>query len=225
MICDDSYELDQKIAEEHPDIPHLIFGHSMGSFVTRTNIALHSEAYAAAVICGTGGPQGIAGRIGRRIALSHAKRKGTKTEDPVLDRLAFGSYNRNFKGEGKFAWLSSNQAEVAEYEKDPLCGFLCTTMFYADLIEGSFTANDKRLASGIRKDLPMLLISGSMDPVGGNGKGVRKCYEMYKKAGIRDVRLILIDKGRHEILNDVMRDEVMNDIASFYGEVLDGKRR
>ena len=222
-ICDDSFELDQLIAKEHPDIPHLIFGHSMGSFLTRTNIALHSEAYTAAVICGTGGPQGIVGRIGRRIALSHAKRKGSKTADPVLDKLAFGSYNKNFKGEGQFAWLSSDKKEVEAYEKDPFCGFICSAMFYADLIEGSFTANDKKLASNIRKDLPILLISGAMDPVGGNGKGVRKSYEMYKNAGIKDVRLILIDKGRHEILNDVMRNEVMDDVASFYKEILNGK--
>lgn len=222
-ICDDSYELDQKIEKEYPELPHLIFGHSMGSFLTRTNIALHSDAYSAAVICGTGGSQGIAGKIGRMIALSHVKRNGARSEDPVLDKLAFGSYNRNFKGEGKFAWLSSDKSEVGKYEKDPLCGFICTAMFYADLIEGSFTANDKKMASRIRKDLPILLISGSQDPVGGNGKGVRKSYEMYKKAGIEDVRLILIDKGRHEILNDVMRYEVMDDVAAFYKEILNGK--
>ena len=222
-ICNDSFALDKLIKEEYPELPHFIFGHSMGSFLTRTNIALHSEFYDAAVICGTGGSQGLLGRIGLKIAEMHIRKKGAEENDPLLDKLAFGSYNKKFKGEGEFAWLSSDRNEVEKYIKDPECGFVCSTSFYRDLITGSFTANDEKLAASIRKDLPIMLISGDMDPVGGYSKGVKESYERYKRLGIKDVRLNLIKDGRHEILNDRMRDEVISKVSAFYKEILDEK--
>ena len=222
-ICNDSFALDKLIKEEYPERPHFIFGHSMGSFLTRTNIALHSEFYDAAVICGTGGSQGLLGRIGLKIAEMHIRKKGAEEKDSLLDKLAFGSYNKKFKGEGEFAWLSSDRNEVEKYIKDPECGFVCSTSFYRDLITGSFTANDEKLAASIRKDLPIMLISGDMDPVGGYSKGVKESYERYKRLGIKDVRLNLIKDGRHEILNDRMRDEVISKVSAFYKEILDEK--
>ncbi len=222
-ICNDSFALDKLIKEEYPELSHFIFGHSMGSFLTRTNIALHSEFYDAAVICGTGGSQGLLGRIGLKIAEMHIRKKGAEEKDPLLDKLAFGSYNRKFKGEGEFAWLSSDRNEVEKYIKDPECGFICTTSFYRDLITGSFTANDEKLAASIRKELPIMLISGDMDPVGGYSKGVKESYERYKRLGIKDVRLNLIKDGRHEILNDRMRGEVISKVSAFYKEILDEK--
>ncbi|MBQ0072281.1 MAG: alpha/beta hydrolase [Spirochaetales bacterium] len=89
-----------------------------------------------------------------------------------------------------------------------------------DLIEGLQTANNKSLIRGIRKDLPILFVSGSLDPVGGYSKGIWKASSLYKAAGIQCVRVKLYDKGRHEILNDTMRDEVMRDVVAFYKEFL-----
>ena len=222
-IANDSYQLDKEIEKEYPDLPHFIFGHSMGSFLTRTNIALHSDDYSAAVICGTGGSQGFLGKVGLFIANAHVRRNGGKQKDALLDKLAFGSFNKKFKEEGEFAWLSSDRKEVEKYIADPECGFICTSAFYRDLITGSFTANDKKLASAIRKDLPIMLISGDMDPVGGYSKGVKESYERYKSVGIEDVRLVLMEGGRHEILNDKMRYDVMDHIVSFYKGVLNEK--
>lgn len=223
LICDDSFELDLLISQEYPSIPHLIFGHSMGSFVTRTNISLHSSAYDAAVICGTGGNQGLVGKIGRKLALSRAKIHGSRSKAPMLDYLAFGSFNKKFKGEGPFAWLSSDRKEVQKYIDDPLCGFICSNQFYADLIEGSFMANDPQMIARIRKDLPILFVSGALDPVGGYSKGVESSVSLYRDAGINDVRLKLYKEGRHEILNDVMRHDVMNDVLDFYKEIVGGR--
>ena len=220
-ICDDSFELDTLIANEYPNIPHLLFGHSMGSFVARTNIALHSESYKAAVICGTGGDQGFVGKIGRMIALNRSKKFGTREKAPSLDKLAFGAYNKKFKKEGEMGWLSSDRKEVDKYISDPLCGFVCSNQFYADLIDGSFTANNPKLIAEIRKDLPILFISGELDPVGGYSKGVQRAVALYKNAGIKDVRLKFYKSGRHEILNDIMRYDVIKDISGFYKEILD----
>ncbi len=222
-LCKDSYELDQLIMKENPDLLHFIFGHSMGSFVTRTNIALHSDKYDAAVICGTGGSQGLVGRIGKALAKMRSKKRSPNDGDTLMDSLAFGSYNKRFKDEGDMAWLSSDRKEVEKYLLDPDCGFTCSSRFYHDLIDGSFTANDPRLIERIRKDLPILFVSGDLDPVGDYSKGVKKAVELYRKAGIKDVELKLYKGGRHEILNDVMRNDVICDTLDFYGKVASEK--
>ncbi|MGN1164710.1 MAG: alpha/beta fold hydrolase, partial [Candidatus Ornithospirochaeta sp.] len=216
-ICEDSWELDEKIASEYPDLPHFIMGHSMGSFLTRTNLERHSGAYRAAIIMGSGAGQGIVGKIGRSIARSRAKKYGTKHKDEFLNNLIFGSYLKKFdwKTEGPFCWLSTLPEERKKYEEDPDCGFICSSSFYADLIEGLTVANDKNLIADIRKDLPILFQSGDMDPVGGYGKGIMKASSLYKDAGIKDVRVKLYKNGRHEILNDTMFDSVASDAASF----------
>ena len=219
-VSDDAWAVDEAIEQEHPGIPHMLFGHSMGSFIARTCLALHSEAYAAVIICGTGASQGIAGSLGKRIAERHARRFGSRMPDPAMEKLAFGSYARHFPGEGAFGWLSRNREEVRKYEEDPLCGFTCSSRFYADLIEGSATANSRKLAAGIRKDIPMLLISGEDDPVGGYGRGVRKVERLYRKAGLKDVRMRLFPSDRHEILNELDKDDVIACMIGFIDSVL-----
>ncbi|MDY5932250.1 MAG: alpha/beta hydrolase [Candidatus Ornithospirochaeta sp.] len=221
VVCRDSWEVDKRISQDHPLIPHFIFGHSMGSFITRIVLSEHSEAFDAAVICGTGAYQGIIGKIGRRIALMHARKWGSRMPDQDMDKLAFSAYSKPFRDEeSRFAWLSRDKEEVRKYEEDPFCGFVCSASFYADLIDLSNKANDRNRIANIRKNLPILFISGSMDPVGGYSKGVEKVYSLYRKAGIRDVRIKLYEGGRHEILNETNRDEVTRDIADFYSEMM-----
>ena len=221
-VCDDSWELDEKIALDYPELPHFIMGHSMGSFITRTNLERHSQAYRAAIIMGSGSGQGIAGKVGMALSRHRAKKYGTKHKDEWLNNLIFGSYIKKFdwRKEGIFCWLSSIEEERKKYEKDLDCGFICSSSFYGDLIEGLETANDKKLIAAIRKDLPILFQSGEMDPVGGYGKGVEKASSLYREAGIKDVRVKLYKNGRHEILNDVMYGEVANDAASFLLEFI-----
>lgn len=216
IVVDDAFSIDEKIMEDYPEIPHFLFGHSMGSFITRISMARHSEDYDAVVICGTGAHQGLLGRIGQMLARSHVKKWNSKMRDPDLDKLAFSSYSKRFKGEGKFAWLSRDRKEVEKYENDPFCGFVCSSKFYDDLIELSNQANNANEVKKVRKSLPVFIISGTDDPVGGYSKGVRKVYSLYKNAGIENVQLKLYDGGRHEILNEINKDEVYQDIVAFY---------
>ncbi len=222
-ICRDAWFVDEYIIREYPHLPLILFGHSMGSFVARTCLADHSDSYKAAIICGTGGSQGLVGRIGHFIASRRARKGSGKMPDEFMQRLAFGSFAKHFPGEGETGWLSKDKEEVRKYNEDPLCGFVCSSQFYADLIEGSFTANNADRAAQIRKDIPLLIISGTDDPVGDYGKGVRKVYRMYKNAGIENITLRLFDKDRHEILNETDRDDVMKCIVAFIRSVLEGK--
>ena len=217
---EDAHELDLIINKEYEGIPHFLFGHSMGSFMVRTNITKYSELYDAVVISGTGGSQGALGSIGKALASFKQALFGAKHRDQMLNAIIFGSYNSKFKDEGPFAWLSKDRSEVEKYISDPLCGFTCTSSFYKDLVGATIVANDPLLAKRIRKDLPILLVSGTDDPVGNFSKGVESSCSLYKEAGLSDVRLSLFKLGRHELLNDEERFDVMREVADFYKEFI-----
>ena len=218
--CQDALDIDEIIKKEYSNVPHFLFGHSMGSFMARTNIIDHNDLFAAAVICGTGGSQGAIGAIGKGLAAFRQAIFGAKHKDEMLNKMIFGAYNTKFKADGDFAWLSKDRKEVEAYIADPLCGFTCTSSFYKDLVGATIIANDLKKAERIRKDLPILLISGKNDPVGAFSKGVKSSAEMYRKAGIKDVRLSIIEDGRHEILNDDTKDETMRIVSDFYKEFI-----
>ena len=219
IVIDDAHEIDELIAKRHPDIPHFVFGHSMGSFITRNCISRYTETHDAAVICGTGASQGMKGWAGKTLARMRSGRNGGRKADETLTKLSFGPYDSHFKGEGKNAWVSRSMANRDSYEADPLCGFTCSSRFFVDLLELVGHANSSDEIDRVSKDLPIFIISGEDDPVGNYGNGVRKVYSLYSKAGIRDVRLKLYPGLRHEILNEESRAEVRRDILEFLKSV------
>ena len=221
LVCEDSWTLDKLISQEHPYLPHFLLGHSMGSFMARSVLAMHSNAFDAAIIMGSGASQGIVGKVGRMIAKHNASRSGGRMPDNMMNILAFGSYAKHFPGEGDFGWLTKDKDEVRKYEDDPLCGFTCSSGFYIDLLTLIEEANSRKRIAGIRKDIPIMFISGAEDPVGGYGKGVEKAASLYRKAGIEDVRLVLFPDDRHEILNELDRDVVEKTIGAFVLEAVE----
>ncbi len=214
LVCRDSWELDMLIQDEYPELPHFIFGHSMGSFIVRTMLGTHSLSYDGAIICGTGASMGLLGKIGRMIAKRNAVKYGSRMPDDTMEKLSFSAYGKHFPGEGKWGWLTKDVEVQNDYDEDLLCGFTCSSGFYCDLLEGIEKANSPRLARKIDKNLPLLIISGADDPVGSYGKGVRKVAKMYQDAGL-DVTLRLYKGDRHEILNETDKDDVFRDILDF----------
>lgn len=215
-IAEDSMELANAIASDYPKKPLFLLGHSMGSFLARTVIADFPDLYDGVIIMGTGASMGILGKIGGMIARSHVKKHGSKFVDSQLDKMSFGSYNKRIPNpSSSFAWLSRDEKEVKKYDDDPLCGFVCTAKFFDDMLEGIGHANSLERARRLHSDLPLLIISGSMDPVGNYGKGSRKVEEFYKQAGIKDLTLKLVEGARHEILNETDRTETMKYLLSW----------
>ena len=215
IVIDDAHEIDELIARLHPGIPHYVFGHSMGSFITRNCISRYPETHDAAIICGTGASQGIKGWAGKILARMRSGKDEGRKADEKLTKLSFGPYDSHFKGEGSNAWISKSQANRDAYAADPLCGFTCSSRFFVDLLELVKHANAQDEIEKVNKEMPMLIISGEDDPVGNYGNGVRKVYASYSKAGIKDVRLKLYPGLRHEILNEESRAEVRKDILEF----------
>ncbi len=216
-VAEDSKELSNLIVSEFPKTPFFLMGHSMGSFLARTIIADTPDLYDGIIMMGTGPSMGILGKIGGMIARSHVKKHGSKFVDIQLNKMSFGSYNKKIPdASSAFAWLSRDEKEVQKYDNDPLCGFVCTAKFFEDMLEGIAYANSGDRAKLLHNDLPMLIISGSMDPVGNYGKGLVRVQDFYKKAGIKDLTLHLVDGARHELLNETDRESTMKYLTSWF---------
>jgi len=218
-VVDDALELATHIIEQHPKTPLFLGGHSMGSFLARTLAAQQPDLFDGLIIIGTGTSKGLLGKIGRMIATRNVAKHGSTHPDKLMDRMSFGSFNKKINdAKTSFDWLSRDEAKVKEYNEDPLCGFLCTSGFFVDLLDGVTMANDPQLAARLPSDLPVVIISGSDDPVGDYGKGVMKVHDLYLGAGIEDLSLSLVEGGRHEVLNETDRKTTMQYISKWIVE-------
>ncbi len=194
-------------------IPYVIFGHSMGSFITRVFLARHAFGVRAAILCGTGHQPRPLSAAGKALTSSLAKKHGERYVSELVDGMGAGGYGRAFRGAGtELDWLATDPEVVAEYRRDPLCGQKFTVGAYHVLTSLVSDATDLRLARRIPHALPLLFVSGDKDPVGECGAGVHRAAEMYRKAGVESVTEKLYPGMRHEILNEPVRDEVHRDV-------------
>ncbi len=193
----------------------ILFGHSMGSLIAR-NVLIHYHDVDRAILCGTTMPPAPVSLAGYLIACAVCALKGPRHRSALMDRLLFsGGEYRRICTRSSMDWLSREEAVVSEYNADPFCGFLCTASFYRDLIRLTLTAGSRRLMKRMDRNLPILLISGAFDPVGGCGRQVRALYHTYKNLGFTHVTLKLYPGCRHELLNERGREDIMRDIAAW----------
>lgn len=219
LLVEDVYSLTKMMKERFPDTPIVLYGHSMGSFVARAYLTCHGDALAAALISGTAGPEQPAG-LARKLAHAIAAVKGDRHRSKLLTALAFGAYNKKFpEDEGVNAWLTRDVKVREAYANDPFCTFVFTAAGYDTLFSLLVEVSDKGWAERVPKTLPVLLFSGDMDPVGNYGKGVRAVHQRLLAAGC-DARLKLYENGRHEMHNELQRDEVFSDLIAYLKEVL-----
>ena len=212
-VVDDIDQRRNLAKAKFPQVPYFLMGHSMGSFLARTYLIRYPGAVDAAIIMGTGqmSPAIIAG--GKAVAAEEARRVGEDQASSLVDKLAFGAYNKRFApNRTGFDWLSLNQDNVDRYIADPLCGGNATIGLFREMLGGlSFIAKPQNLKR-MNLNIPVLFISGEMDPVGDCGKGVKRAFESFRKAGVRDVSIRLYPELRHEILNETCRETVYEDI-------------
>ena len=202
------------------EIPYVIFGHSMGSFVTRVYLTRHAFGVRAAVICGTG-QQSVAMAVGGKVATGLiAAVRGERYRSSFADSLGAGGYAKAVENpRTPLDWLSTDERVVDEYIADPRCGQMFTVGAYSTLASLVKDAISPALAKKIPKSLPMFFIAGSKDPVGDCGRGVMAAAQEYRDAGVERVDLKLYDGARHEILNERVRDEVQDDIEHWLADL------
>lgn len=219
-VVHDMKLLSDTIRIEHPELPLFLFGHSLGSFLTRRYIQLFHYDIAGVILSGTGGDKGLIGKIGLQIAKWEAKRRGLRTPSPLLDKLTFGHYNKKFEpARTKFDWLTRDTDIVDQYLEDDLCGFVCTAGLFVDLIYGLEIIHRKEEMNKVPYALPIFLIAGDQDPVGEEGKAVKKVYEQFNRR-CENVELKLYEGARHEVLNEINREEVYADVLQWIHRVL-----
>lgn len=220
-FVEDEHTITIRAKKEFPNVPVVLFGHSMGSFIARNYISKYADDISASIICGTSGPNPAAG-IGIMLANLVAKIKGSKHRSKLINSIAFGSYDKRSKynGDGGFGWLSTDKEEVKKYLNDPLCGFLFTAKGFTDLFGVLDSVSKADWYEKVPKDLPIYLIAGKEDPVGNYGAGVKTVFEELKKTGHTKVTMKLFDRMRHEILNEFGKEEVMINIAQWCQKIL-----
>lgn len=215
LAVENTYTVTRMLKEDFPDVPNYILGHSMGSFVTQRFIQKHGDSVKKCILCGSNGPDFWLSLTGRIAAKTVSFIKGPKHYSKILNKLAFGSYNNRNENRTNSDWLSRDEAEVDKFINDPLCGKPVTADFFYELSKAIHDNFDKDELLRIPKRLPIFLIAGDMDPVGKYGKGVEKLYDVYKNIEIRDVQIKIYKGARHELLNEINKDEVMQDIYEF----------
>lgn len=216
LVVQDMHELTEIIKEENKELPIFLFGHSMGSFLSRNYIFLYGNELNGVILSGTGHNPAPLVRFRHMMALREMKKIGNKSRSYKINKLTFGSYNNKFKPfRTESDWLTRDEKEVDKYIEDKMCGQVFTALCYRDLFIGVKEISNMNNIRKTPQELPIFIISGDMDPVGNNGKGVQKVYRMYKKAGIKDLSIKLYKEGRHEILNEVNKEEVYKDIIDW----------
>lgn len=219
---DDSVRLMKDTMAEYPDIPYVLFGHSMGSFMARTILAKYPDSgISAAVICGTGWQPRAALPGAIRLVEAVCRKQGERNPSEKLQNLVFGSYNRKVeRPRTDYDWLTRDGKTVDAYIAHPLCGFTASAGLLRDMMTGIRYIEEPGNLNNMRKDLPVLFIAGGDDPVGSYGKGVARAVAAFRKAGLSDVACRIYPLGRHEILNEINRDEVYTDVARWLDAAL-----
>ena len=205
---------------EYPDKPVVLFGHSMGSFIARSYCEKFGADLAGAVFCGTSGTNPAAG-VAIKLADVIAKIKGSRYRSEFINKLAFGAFNKKIeKPRTPFDWLSRDNAQVDKYIADKYCGFLFTAVGYRDMSTVLWSVSGKSWYANLPFVLPVLLISGEMDPVGAYGKGIRQVFRDLKSSGHKNVLMKLYKNDRHEILNELDKEDVYKDVVDWADKLL-----
>lgn len=215
IIIEDMHSVTQYAKEKWEELPNFILGHSMGSFCLRQYLTKYSNDVFGAIIMGTGWIPSAAALLGKTIATNTCKSKGSHTVNPLLIKLTLEPYNKPFApARTNCDWLSRDEKQVDLYVNDKLCGFDFTAGAYKDFFTVLEKIAKNRQLIGMRKSLPILITSGSVDPVGGK-KACEKLNAQYKRCGIDDVTLKLWENDRHEILNELDKSDVYDYIYNW----------
>ncbi|WP_434793197.1 Monoacylglycerol lipase [Terrisporobacter petrolearius] len=218
-LVEDMNILTNIIKEENSHLPIYLFGHSMGSFVSQRYIMEYGDNLAGLILSGSNGKHGKILKVAQLISKSEIKKHGRRHRSKKLDNLIFGGNNKGFKpSKTDFDWLSRDEKEVQKYIDDPFCGVLFTCGFFYDFIKGLQEVEDKENLKKVPLDLPIYIMSGDKDPVGKNGKGVLRLKDRYVNLGVKKVSCKLYEGGRHEMLNEINKEEVIKDIISWLDE-------
>jgi alpha-beta hydrolase superfamily lysophospholipase len=214
-VIADVLAVQQEIRRRYPGLPIVLFGHSMGSFVAQSFLARHPESADALILSASNLPPLAQVLPGHRIARFIAWRHGKRQKNETLNKLGFGEFNRRFApNRTAYDWLSRDEQEVDRYVDDPLCGFDSSHALWTDLTGALLRVGRRSSLQKIPASLPILITGGEKDPVGGL-KGMTALAAADRRSGHDHVTLRTYPDGRHEMLNEINRDEFTSDVLAW----------
>ena len=204
------------VRKEIADMPYFVMGFSMGSFLVREYLIKHSHEVSGAIIMGTGYQPKAITKIMRMIVNAEAKKIGENNTSEFIEKLSDGVDNSNIKNPvSKRSWLLANDESLLEYMNDPNVGGAMTAGLFREMLYGMEVTCDKKNVRMMDRTLPVLLMSGSEDPVGNMIKGVYAVEKMFKNAGMQDVEVLFYPESRHDILHELVREKVLHDWSTW----------
>ncbi len=216
LVLSDLHLLIKKSKEKHPNVPTILFGHSMGSLLARNYAITYGRFIDQLILSGTANDKGLITVFGKVLAKSLSFLIKPQTQSRLLTYLTFAGANKTYKPKRtNFDFLSRDNSVVDKYIKDPLCGFDCSTSFYVDLLTGLHYVNQAENVEKIDKKMPILILSGEDDPIGDYGIGVKKVHQQLIETGHSNTSLKIYPAARHELINEINKKEVFEDIHSW----------
>ena len=214
---DDSYQLLKDTQAAYPGVPYFLLGHSMGSFMARTVLCRYPDSgIAGAIISGTGWQPTFAMPMMVKLMELICKKGDETVPNEKLQKMIFGGYNSKIQNARTGSdWLTRDETVVDAYVAHPLCGFTPSSGLFRDMMVGIHYIQQPKNLDAMQKDLPVFFVAGDQDPVGSYGKGVQQACAAFKKHGMQDVAIKLYPEGRHEMLNELNKDEVYEDLLKW----------
>lgn len=223
-LIEDMHKLRTTIQKENPGVPYFMFGHSMGSYMLRKYLSVYNDNLRGAIICGTGFSPEKVTKMGIMATKLMKVFKGSHGRSKILRDLTYDKYYKKFDMFGKDAsnsWLTRDEEIVKKYYADPKCTYMFTVNGYVGLTEAVLYSCKQENVDKIPNKLPIFIVSGSDDPVGGCSEGVMKVVNMFKESGKVDLTYKLYDGFRHEILNEIGKEQVYSDLLAWMNVRID----
>ena len=218
VLIADMHQLYRIISGENPGLPYFILGHSMGSYLFRKFLATYQDPLAGALIIGTGFIPPAKTLLGLTLVHCIVLIKGWHHRSPLITKLTFGNSYHSLPSDSQQdsgSWLTRDLEIIKKNKADPYANFRFTLNGYKGLFQTVFFVCLQKNIKKIPKGLPVLIASGDQDPVGDMGKGVEKVYQLFQDAGIQDLQCKLYPGARHEILNEINRQEIYGDLLNW----------
>jgi alpha-beta hydrolase superfamily lysophospholipase len=223
-VVNDLHELTSIIKKEQPDLPIFLMGHSWGAMLTQDYIQDWGDELKGVILSGTNGKvRTLVIKAGKLLLKSEIKKLGPIEPSQKMYDMNFKSNNHDWDIEEDstgFEWLSRDKEEVQKYIDDPWCGFVSPASLWLEFLHGFEKIYDSKLEQTIPKNLPIHFISGSLCVIGNKTKSVKAMIDRLSKYGIKDVTYKFYQDARHEIFNEINRDEVFKDIIIWFNSHL-----
>lgn len=213
VLVRDEHRLKKLMQKKYTDVPYIILGHSMGSFITRNYLLKYGKGIDGVIIMGTGMPPKPVLLFGIALSTIQGLIYGGDHVCKFIEKVSFGSYNKRIdvaKEPGN--WLSKNEENLMKYAGDPMCTFTFTANGFQTMFRLIYNLHDREKLKKMPPDLPVIFLSGEDDPVGDYGRAVKQVYQSFREIGMENVQIKLYPNDRHEILNELDREDVYGDI-------------